>query len=328
LFILIADLPILSASETTEIIDEENIVGIVAKQISEVKDCADGCWHAAMAALVVTSPPLRKALIEIAKRGVRIRTITDITKDNISYCKILVEDGHQLRHLAEIKTIFRIFDRMEYTSVAIVEEKKTPAQCIVSNVKSFVEGQQSLFDALWNNALPAEKRFREIEEDLKPEFTETLRDPTEMQKIGFDLIRSAKEEILLLFSTPNSFLRQKRAGLMRLIGDVALQGKVRTRILTHITKEMEEIVDKLIAVNNVDIRNLQDSSQTRLTTLVVDEKYSLEIEVKDDTKDNSYDAAGSAIYSNSESIVWTHASIFETLWRQSELCPPKVISAE
>jgi hypothetical protein len=81
---------------------------------------------------------------------------------------------------------------------------------------------------------------------------------------------------------------------------------------------MEKIVDNLIDVNNLDIRNLHHSLQTRLTTLVVDAKYSLEIEVKDDTKDNSYDAAGSATYSNSESTVWTHASIFETLWTQAE----------
>jgi hypothetical protein len=81
---------------------------------------------------------------------------------------------------------------------------------------------------------------------------------------------------------------------------------------------MEEIVDNLIAVNNVDIRNSQHSSQTRINTLVVDAKYSLEIEVKDDTKDNSYDATGSATHSNSESTVWTHASIFETLWTQAE----------
>jgi len=310
-------LPILSTSETTEVIyGIENIVGKVVKQISELKDCTDGCGWLPLS-MVVSSLPVRKALIEAAKRGVRIRTITDITKDNILYCKILVEDGHQLRHLPGIKSIFRILDRMEYTSVSIVEDKKAPEQCIVSNVKSFVEGQQYLFDTLWNKAFPAEKRFREIEDDLKPEFTETLRDPIEMQKIGVDLIRSAKEEILLLFSTPNSFLRQKRAGLMQLIGDVSLEGKVRTRILTHITKEMEEIVDNLKDVNNVDIRNLHHSLQTRLTTLVVDAKYSLEIELKDDTKDNSYDAAGSAIYSNSESTVWTHASIFETLWRQA-----------
>ena len=45
----------------------------------------------------------------------------------------------------------------------------------------------------------------------------------------------------------------------------------------------------------------------------------LEVEVKDDTKDNSYDAVGLATYSNSESTVWTHASIFETLLRQTQI---------
>ena len=37
----------------------------------------------------------------------------------------------------------------------------------------------------------------------------------------------------------------------------------------------------------------------------------MEVEMKDDRKDNSYEAIWSAIYSNSESIIWTHASIFE-----------------
>jgi hypothetical protein len=48
-------------------------------------------------------------------------------------------------------------------------------------------------------------------------------------------------------------------------------------------------------------------------------KFSLEVEVKDDTKDNSSEAVGLAKYSNSESTVWTHTSIFETLWIQAEL---------
>jgi len=41
--------------------------------------------------------------------------------------------------------------------------------------------------------------------------------------------------------------------------------------------------------------------------------------LRDDRKDNSYEAIGLATYSNSESTVWTPASIFETLWIKSEL---------
>ena len=43
------------------------------------------------------------------------------------------------------------------------------------------------------------------------------------------------------------------------------------------------------------------------------------IELRDDTKDSSYYAAGLTTYSNSKSIISSYASIFESLWKQNEL---------
>jgi signal transduction histidine kinase len=43
------------------------------------------------------------------------------------------------------------------------------------------------------------------------------------------------------------------------------------------------------------------------------------IEAKDDTKEDSYTAVGLSVYSNSKSIVLSYVSIFESLWRQTEL---------
>jgi two-component system, OmpR family, sensor histidine kinase VicK len=43
------------------------------------------------------------------------------------------------------------------------------------------------------------------------------------------------------------------------------------------------------------------------------------IEIKDDTKDNLYEAAGLLIYSDSKSIVSSQLPIFERLWKQSDL---------
>jgi signal transduction histidine kinase len=51
----------------------------------------------------------------------------------------------------------------------------------------------------------------------------------------------------------------------------------------------------------------------------VDRKYSLAIELKDDTKQTTIEAIGLATYSNSQSTVVSYASIFETLWTQTEL---------
>jgi hypothetical protein len=43
---------------------------------------------------------------------------------------------------------------------------------------------------------------------------------------------------------------------------------------------------------------------------------SLIIETKDDTKDNSYEAAGLGAYSDHKPIASSYASIFDTLWKQ------------
>jgi hypothetical protein len=90
----------------------------------------------------------------IAKRGVRQRYITHITGDNISYCKMMAEIGTQVRHLPGIKSNFGIKDRTEYLATVVMQEKKPLWPAIVSNVKTFVEGQQSIFDTLWSKAYP------------------------------------------------------------------------------------------------------------------------------------------------------------------------------
>jgi signal transduction histidine kinase len=51
----------------------------------------------------------------------------------------------------------------------------------------------------------------------------------------------------------------------------------------------------------------------------VDRKTSLAIELKDDTKDNIHQAIGLSSYSNSKSTVLSYVSIFETLWKQTEM---------
>ena len=43
------------------------------------------------------------------------------------------------------------------------------------------------------------------------------------------------------------------------------------------------------------------------------------VESRDDTKDNYYEAAGLAVFSNSKPIAQSYAYVFETLWKQAEL---------
>jgi two-component system sensor histidine kinase VicK len=143
--------------------------------------------------------------------------------------------------------------------------------------KCFIKFQY-LFETLWNKAVPAEEKIREIEEGMKPPFIETLRDPHEIQKLGVDLVNSAKEELFLLFSTAKSFRRQEEAGFIQLLKDVASQQNIKIRILTHIDNETRGILDGLLKSHtNIDVRPLPQTLQTRLTSLIADRKYSLDL---------------------------------------------------
>jgi two-component system sensor histidine kinase VicK len=278
----------------------------------------DACFDNIFPSRIASDERIKNGMTELVDRGVKVRLVTEITKENINYCKEIMKFS-EIRHLEGVKGNFGIIDEREYSMHIIHQELQAPTQMIYSNVKSSVEAQQFLFNTLWNKAIPAEERIMEIDEGLKPAFMETLRNAVEVQNIGIGLVRSAKEEILILFSTPNSFRRQQKAGLIQLLKDVASQSDVKIRILTHINSRTSGILESLKLINNIDFRPLQESLQTRLTILIVDRKFSLEVEVKDNTKDNSSEAVGLATYSNSESTVWTHTSIFETLWMQAEL---------
>jgi two-component system, OmpR family, sensor histidine kinase VicK len=71
--------------------------------------------------------------------------------------------------------------------------------------------------------------------------------------------------------------------------------------------------------DNIGIRYIQPHLQTKTTIIIVDKKNSLAVELKDDTKQTSIEAIGLATYSNSQSTVLSYASIFESLWTQTEL---------
>jgi hypothetical protein len=66
------------------------------------------------------------------------------------------------------------------------------SEAILTTVKAIVESQEYLFENLWKNAIPAQYKIMEIEEGIMPTFTEIIRDPSEIQKLVFDLVASAK----------------------------------------------------------------------------------------------------------------------------------------
>jgi two-component system sensor histidine kinase VicK len=305
--------------EKTEVIyGEENVTNWALQLLSTVTKTLDLCGDRYGPSIIVANEQVIQKYIELHDRGVRQRLITEITRENIIHCKKLMK-FQELRHLDGLKGYLSIADGRTLSSHAFGLEGKVLPHAVATTVRIFVEQQQYFFETLWNKAIPAKQRIREIEEGAKREFVETIRDPSEIQKIGFDLIKKAEEEILILFSTANAFRRQEKAGALELLKEAAtLRGvKVRILVLIHNNTANERIQQMKDAA--IDIRTIRPTFQNKLTTLVIDQSLCLTVELKDDTRETSDEAIGLATYSNSEATVFSYASIFENLWIQTQL---------
>ena len=107
----------------------------------------------------VIDTPLWNEFLELKKKGIKLRLITEITKDNIGYSKKIVK-VFETRHLDEVKGNFGIADGREYGGGASITKGEPPIEFIRSNVKAFVDQQQFFFETLWNKAIPAEQRIK------------------------------------------------------------------------------------------------------------------------------------------------------------------------
>jgi len=236
------------------------------------------------------------------------------TKHNLPYCKKMIDDGMDVRHLDGVKGNFSIVDRTYCVLYTIQAEGQEPTQLLVTNSKSFVEQQQHFFEILWRTAIPAEKRIKELEREqkIKNEFIEEIADQLKVRKVCDDLVLSTTGELLIV--SPSQEIMESIIEVTR------KKSGVKVRILEPIDKleEMKKILKEDLPI---EIRYFLNSSSIRpnVTILLSEGTLSLSIEIKENMKGNFYEMIKSATYTNSESIVWTHTSIFETLWMQSKI---------
>ena len=331
-----------STSEKTEVIygsdkTTKAILEFLKSAEFSMNICADHTWPSVAMGVEV----YKKGLSELKARKVRFRAITDITRDNVKHCKELVQIA-ELRHLDGIKGNFGISEKA-YTASATLREAALLQQVIYSNVKAILEQQHYVFETLWNKTISAEEKIREIEQGLEPDIIEVIQNPAKTAKLYLDLIKNAARELLLIFPTTNAITRQNSVGALQLLKQAAEQNKVNVRLLMpsigdsdnnrmalsnpdytskNSVTDYSNIKRLLLSdalSNNIDIRHIKKASETKATILIVDRRYSLVIELRDDNESSFEQAIGFSTYSTSRPGVLSYISIFESLWVQTEL---------
>jgi two-component system, OmpR family, sensor histidine kinase VicK len=261
--------------------------------------------------------------------GKGMRWIINIDKENLDLVKIFLKAGIQIRHVKNMPPMnFGVSDKEMAATIENMEGGKISQNFLFSNEPLYINHFNSLFEELWKNGIDAKLRIKAIEEAVDIEGIEIIQDPVETQKLAFSLLQKAVEEIQVMYSTSNAFHRQERAGKVQLMREAATERGVKVRILTPEDEQILETARELTmgggqggqyTHQNISIRYIQPHLQTKVTIIIVDRKYSLAVELKDDTKQTPVEAIGLATYSNSQSTVLSYASIFESLWLQTEL---------
>ncbi len=285
--------------------------------MENVKEKMDIFFDKNAPSIVVEVIEYRDGYLNIRNRGGKIRAFTEITKENVSYCKDLINLVDELRHLDGVRGGVAVSEAA-YMATTVLQERTPLTQGIYSNIKEVIEQGQYVFDTMWRAAIPAEKKIKEIEEGIIPEVIESINDYVTLQNKIDDLLRSTKEEILIVFSTSNAFHRQERAGSIQILKEKLVSNpNVKIKMLTPKDEKIEETCKELANSLNFHFRFINPLSQVSI--LVIDRKYSIVAELKDDTKYTSAEAIGFATYSNSLPTVLTYASIFHVIWKQVEL---------
>ena len=141
----------------------DEVINSASQFASNAENRIDACTDYTRPSLIAEIGELKKAFREAKRRGVKFRYVTEITAENVSFCReLLTSMVNELRHLDGIKGNFYVSEK-EYIAFAALHENDKPLSHIIhSNMKEIVEEQQCIFDTLWNKSTPAEDKIIEI----------------------------------------------------------------------------------------------------------------------------------------------------------------------
>jgi two-component system, OmpR family, sensor histidine kinase VicK len=296
-------------NERTEVLyGQQNVVNAVLQFTSKARSRIDACVDYTRPLLAVEIEQLRKAFLNAKRRGVRLRYVTEITKDNVPYCKELLKMVDELRHIDGIKGNFYISET-EYIAPATLHEKGKPASwTIYSNVKEIVEYQrQFVFDSFWSRAVPAEQKIKDIEKGTIHYETKVLENKEDIFKHIKSVLDKANERSVVssiggMQLVYNNFFEEYKK-----IIDKRGGGGKGIRWITSIDKYRIELV-KIFLNAGIQIRHIKNL--TPMGFAVDDRYFYATIDKMENGK-----LMQSLLTSNEPAYISHYNSIFEELWK-------------
>jgi two-component system, OmpR family, sensor histidine kinase VicK len=273
---------------------------------------------------------LKKKLLDKQRRGEHkgIRYITNIDNGNLHICKLYLKHGIQIRHMKNLPPMsFGVSDKEIAVTIEKMEGGRRVQSLLISNEPLYVRHFTSLFEEIWRNGIDGQYRIKQVEEEGVESDIEVIQNPDRTEELYWGIVKSAEKEILLILPTANAVIRQEKMGIIKYLAEATRNRNIQVRILMpqvnlshhpiEESKTLQQQQDN--PTDSLNVRYMQQLSDTKATILIADRKASLVIEIRDDSKSRFYEAIGLSTYSNSKPGVLSYVSIFENLWIQTEL---------
>jgi two-component system, OmpR family, sensor histidine kinase VicK len=297
--------------ETTEILrgaeDTTRAVVLFFTNANWVSVCADSLAPS----VAMGVEPIKECYENLKSRQVKVRWITEITKDNLSYCRALMQYA-ELRHLDGIKGNFGVSDTA-YIATATLNKAQPVAELIYSTAKSVIEQNKYVFETLWSKAVLAQDRIREIEEGVTRPEIKAVKDPREILQDTIGLVRRSKQYSICSVSNGLLYAHNYSFDAFKEILDLHRSGKHAG--IRWVTK-IESIEDSRLL--EVIKTFMQLGMQIRHVTTIPPMSFGLSEKEIGVTVENMRGGSlnTSAIFSSEPAIVEQFAAIFEELWNR------------
>jgi two-component system, OmpR family, sensor histidine kinase VicK len=311
-------LTLISDREITQVWEGvENTVEKSLDVLYKLQKSCDQCVDRNAASVILKTEPIMQAYFDLKRRGIRVRFITEITRENIEYCREIMKIA-DVCHLDGISGNFTIADGTDYAGVATTQEAQPITQLLVSNVRAFVQQQQYFFEMLWKKAISSEDRIRELKEGVEPEFIEVISDKNHVVKLLLKLVREAKKEIMVILPNTNAVERADKMGLWHEL-IAASKNRIKISVICPFTDSSNAAA---AIINNLQLESIVEfiaGEEAQSGIVIVDSTRFIAAELVNPLSDTFQDAIGMSLYSNNNRIASLLSSFFESLWKQAEL---------
>jgi len=258
--------------------------------------------------LAIGLEPIKKAFVDARNRGIHMRYITEINSDNLAYCRELMQIVQDLRHLDGIKGNFMVSEGEYIAPLILFEHGKIAPQAFYSSTKQILEHQQYIFENLWEKAIPAEERIREIVEGRSVHHeTKVLRNQDQITNKIKDLLENSNELLVCtgpdglqlgydrFLSLGNEILARFKKGEHR--GIKIITTRIQDRI--KLVKDLLDLGIQIRDINNTPPMNFSLTDKEVIATIKIEGGEKLQ----------------SILVSNEHAYVSHFHSIFGDLWK-------------